>query len=213
MLQEFVDQVNKTARKTVEGIHTALPGEITKFDADKCVATVQPKAKFKKPNGETMDFPTVSGVPVVFPQVMNQDATIAFPVKAGDNCLIVFAEKALDFWMYGKETDTTLWFDLTNAICIPGLFAKGNPVMKEACDNSAIIIDVKKARLSIKEDKIQAEVKGTKLTMESGKMDIIAPEVSITGNVTVTGDVVGKNISLSSHTHGGDSGGSTTAPR
>ena len=42
MKQELVDQVAKTARKATENMHTALPGEIVKFDAAKGLASVQP---------------------------------------------------------------------------------------------------------------------------------------------------------------------------
>ena len=82
MMQEFVDQINKSARSATEDIHTALPGEIKSYDPDKGVATVLPKAKFTKPDGSTMDFPEISGVPVMFPQSKN--VTIAWPIKKGD---------------------------------------------------------------------------------------------------------------------------------
>ena len=51
MMQEFVDQINKSARSATEDMHTALPGEIKSYDPDKGVATVLPKAKFTKPDG------------------------------------------------------------------------------------------------------------------------------------------------------------------
>ena len=132
MMQEFVDQINKSARSATEDMHTALPGEIKSYDPGKGVATVLPKAKFTKPDGSTMDFPEISGVPVMFPQSKN--VTIAWPIKKGDGCLLVFSEQALDYWMYGKETDTKLKFDLTNAIAIPNLISGGNSTMKLACD-------------------------------------------------------------------------------
>ena len=106
------------------------------FDPGTGLATVLPTMKFKKPDGTTVDFPQVTGVPVVFPQSMGQQATIAYPVKAGDGCLIIVAEQSIDYWLYGQETDTDLDFDLTNSICIPGLFAKANPVMAEACNGN-----------------------------------------------------------------------------
>ena len=71
MMQEFVDQINKTARSATDDMHTALPGEIKSYDPGKGVATVLPKAKFTKPDGSTMDFPEISGVPVMFPQSKN----------------------------------------------------------------------------------------------------------------------------------------------
>ncbi len=168
MLQELVDQINKTARKATENMHTALPGEIVKFDAAVGLASVQPKAKFKKPNGEMMDFPVITGVPVVFPQSAN--VSIAWPIKPGDGCLIVFCESALDFWMYGQETDTALSFDLSNAIAITGLSPKGRDAMKIACDEDAAVIKAGSTILKVKAD-----------------------GVFITGNLTVEGGVVNLN--------------------
>lgn len=61
MMQEFVDQVNKTARKATEDMHTALPGVITSFDPGSGMASVQPKAKFKKPDGKNDGLPGSDG--------------------------------------------------------------------------------------------------------------------------------------------------------
>lgn len=195
MMQEFVDQINKTARKATEDMHTSLPGEITAFDPGTGMASVQPKAKFKKPSGETMDFPVVTGVPVQFPQSAN--ATIAWPIKPGDGCLLVFSESALDYWMYGKETDTVLKFDLSSAIAIPGLSAKGNAAMQTACAEDAVVV----------------VVGGTTLKVTSEGVTVIG-KLTVEGEIVAAGDVkANKSISLATHTHGGDSGGSTTPPR
>lgn len=82
MMQEFVQEVTETVKDTLKGVHTALPGSIVSFDPGTGLATVLPTMKFKKPDGTTVDFPQVTGVPVVFPQSMGQQATIAYPVKA-----------------------------------------------------------------------------------------------------------------------------------
>lgn len=168
MMQELVDQINRTARKATEGMHTALPGRIEKFDPGTGLATVKPVAKFKKPNGETMDFPVVSGVPVVFPQSAN--VSIAWPIKEGDGCLLVFAESALDYWMYGKETDTALKFDLSNAIAIPGISPKGRDAMQTACAEDAAVVKAGSTVLKVRAD-----------------------GVFITGNLTVSGGIVNLN--------------------
>ena len=173
MMQEFVQGIQNTVQRGLRGIHTAMPGRIVSFDAAKGIATVKPAMKFKKPDGKTMDFPQVTGVPVVFPQGAGQGATIAFPVKPGDGCLLVVAEQSLDYWQYGQETSTDLAFDMTNAICIPGLFAQGNPAVADACAQNAVIVDVK----------------GTRLTVKGGSVTISAPEVTVEGNLTVTGSL------------------------
>lgn len=195
MMQEFVESVNKVAKKTVSQIHTAVPAVITAFDAGKGLATVQPKAKFKKPNGETMDYPAIGGVPVVFPQ--SQNVTIAFPIKAGDNCLLVFGEKALDYWLYGKETDTELNFDLSNAIAIPSLATVGNAAMQMACDEDAAVVQAGDTVLKVKGDAVY--IKG---------------DLKVEGKIAATDDVLAnESVSLANHIHGGDSGGTTSKPR
>ncbi len=45
------------------------------------------------------------------------------------------------------------------------------------------------------------------------ELNITAPQTNITGDVNVTGDVVADGISLTGHTHPGDSGGTTGAPK
>lgn len=102
---------------------------------------------------------------------------MAFPVKPGDGCLIIVAEQSIDYWLYGQETETDLAFDLTNAICIPGLFTKANSVVKAACDQNAVI----------------ADVKGTRITVMTGKVQIDATDVIINGNFTVNGGIVNLN--------------------
>lgn len=208
MMQEFVQAVTQAIRDNLKGVHTVIPGKIVAFDAEKGQATVLPAMKFKKPDGEKIDFPQITGVPVVFPQSMNQKATIAFPIKAGDGCLIVVAEQSIDYWMYGQETSTDLPFDLTNAICIPGLFKDPSDVMKEACEKNAVIVDlkdtkvtvhdeyvrvdVKDPRITAKKELIELDVNGTKVTVKDGLVRIDAQEVVINGNTTVNGNFTTK---------------------
>lgn len=175
MMQEFVQQITDTVKRGIRGIHTAMPGKVLAFDPGKCVATVQPAMKFKKPDGKTIDFPQITGVPVVFPQGVGQNATVAFPVKAGDGCLIVVAEQSLDYWQYGQETDTDLAFDMTNAICIPGLFVQANAAVQAACASNAVVLDAS----------------GTRITVKQSEVVIDAAEVKVNGNLTVSGSISG----------------------
>ena len=194
MMQEFVQSVKDTARKATEDMHTAVPATITSYDPSSGMAVVQPKAKFKKPNGETMDYPSVSGVPVVFPQ--SQNVTIAFPVKAGDGCLLVFSETAIDYWLYGKETATDLKFDLSSAIAIPNIAASGNDAMVEACAEDAVVVKASGTKLKVKSDGVY-----------------VTGNLKVEGSIQATQDVVANgSVSLGTHTHRGDSGGTTSTP-
>ena len=182
MNSEFVEQVKETMSSALDQVHTCTPGKILSFDMATCQATVLPAMKIKKPDGKMLDYPQITGVPVLFPQCAAQGTTIAYPVKAGDGCLILFAEQALDQFLYQRDTGTDLKFDLSNAVAIVGLFAQGNGVMAEATSSNAVIVDVR----------------GTRLKVQGGLVQIDAAAVNITGNVTITGDltVTGGTVNL-----------------
>lgn len=191
-MQEFVQQTKNLMGNMVDQVHTALPGTIVSFDPGKCQANVLPAGKFKKPDGKMIDFPQISGVPVVFVQGAGQTATIAYPVKAGDGCLLIIAEQSLDSWLYGSESKTELKFDLTNGIAIPGLFVSPNSVVQEACSQDAIIIDKSGARITVSQGNIA--IRGD-VTLEGN--------LNITGKVNASQGVTGGAISLQNHIHGG----------
>lgn len=159
MMQEFIEAVKNMIAGQINEIHTALPGKIVSFDTKTGLATVLPVMKFRMKDGTTVPYPQITGVPVVLPQSCKQQVTIAQPVKAGDGCLIIIAEHSIEYWLYGQETDTDLSFDLTDAFCIPGLFAAANPVLAEACEQNAVIVDVKGTRAVIRRDEISVTAK------------------------------------------------------
>ena len=83
MLQEFVENVERVCRDVMNELHTALPGIIKSVDLSTGMATVSPAGFFKKPTGETIEYPKISGVPIVMPQCVAAAIEFAFPVKAG----------------------------------------------------------------------------------------------------------------------------------
>ena len=173
MMQEFVQEMNNYVKRAIQGIHTAMPGTILSFDPATCRATVQPGMKFKKPDGTTMDYPQISGVPVAVSQGSGNNAAVAFPIKAGDGCILIIGEQSLDYWMYGQETDTDLAFDLTNAMCIPGLSAAGSPAMAQACSENCVVMTSG----------------GTTVKLKDSAVEIDAPDVQIKGNLVVQGSL------------------------
>jgi len=159
MRQEFTQEMKNLMETFQQNIHTVLPAEIVKFDADKQEAQVKPTAKFWKPDATKIDYPDIFEVPVFFMQGIDQTATIAYPVRPGDECLIFFTEQALDQWRTKSETETDLRFDISNAVAIIGFFAKPNPHVKRACDNESIIVQREETFIEIYDGKIEALVK------------------------------------------------------
>jgi hypothetical protein len=188
MLQEFVEQVEKVARSVMEEMHTAIPGRITEFNPSTAQATVKPYGTYVTGAGKKIAYPFITGVPVIIPQCQSANIQIAFPIKAGDDCLVVVSEQELDAWLGGGESENDMRFDLTSAVAIPGLSNKGSTALNEACSKQSIIMQNSGTKLSVNEDGIE-----------------------IIGNLKVVGDVKADNISLKEHTHTGAHGETSKA--
>jgi hypothetical protein len=140
VIQEFTQEIKNIVSDMIRDVHTAVPGKILSFDPGSSTASVKPSAKLRKPDGTSMDFPPIHGVPVFFPQASAQSVTFAWHIEEGDEVVLFFLEQALDQWRTGAESKTELKFDLQNAIAFTGLFAKSNPLVQRAADNESIIV-------------------------------------------------------------------------
>lgn len=206
MLQEFTEQIGRTIEEFLSGIHTAVPGEIKQFNPATCTASILPKGQFKSPDGRVFDYPVINEVPVVFIQG-GQDVTIAYPIKAGDGCLLIICEQALDYWKYGGDTKTDLKHDLTNAVALPGLFNRPNATVKEAIENDSIIIKKGNNQITLSQSGIA--IRGD-LTVDGNILS--TKEITGTqGLSTLSGDVTAGSISLKNHTHTSANPGSQTS--
>jgi hypothetical protein len=211
MIQEFTQQIKTLVADMVSDVHTAIPGKIVSFDPVKCLAIVLPSGKFKRPDGKMMDLPQISDVPVVF--IQGGAATVAYPIKAGDGCLLIIAEQALDVWRYGGESKTDLRHDWTNCIAVPGLFVQPNPVIKEACDQDAVIVVKGDKRITVSQAGIV--IKGN--VRIEGNVDV-SGTMGVSGAATVascavSGQLSAGGININSHQHAYGSGYTTSGPQ
>jgi hypothetical protein len=113
---------NQLVKQQIKDIHTCLPGQIESFDGTK--ADVKPLIKKFYVDDTVEELPVISSVPVLFNSSSNMQLT--YPLSKGDGCLILFSERGLDKWMdSGVDSAPTdrRKFDLTDAICIPGLWS------------------------------------------------------------------------------------------
>lgn len=82
------------------GIRVAMPGTVVSFDEDAVTATVQPAIKGYETDSTgtriSISMPQLVDVPVSFPR--GGGCTLTFPVKAGDECELIFNDRCIDFW-------------------------------------------------------------------------------------------------------------------
>lgn len=199
----IVNNLNKRIWGAIKDkVHTAFPAILDSYNQETGLARVIPQIQYITEKGEFIDYPPLNGVPVVFPQGMAGNATIAYPIKHGDGCLVICAEQCLDLWKKGHQTGNNLRFSISNAMCIVGMFCKPNETTNEAINDEAVIIDINGSRVKVKEEEIKIKSQSIK----------IEGNLSVEGNIASTGDVVAGSISTKNHTHIDSEGGSTSKP-
>lgn len=77
-------------------LHTHLPGIVESYDPAKQTAVVRPAIKTIFRNRGPVELPHLVDVPVHFPR--GGGFVLTFPVAKGDECLLAFSERAIDFW-------------------------------------------------------------------------------------------------------------------
>lgn len=98
--QQLTATTDEAHAAQIEGrlkdLHTMLPGIIASFDPDTQTASVQPAVKRIFTERGAVNLPLCVDVPVAFPG--GGDFFLTFPVKAGDECMLHFSERCIDFW-------------------------------------------------------------------------------------------------------------------
>ena len=195
MIQEFTQEIKNMVLDRLRDVHTILPGKIVAFDPDRCEASILPYGKYKKPDGSMIDFPQLNEVPVYIMQGSGQAATVVYPVKPDDECIVLFSEQTLETWRTKAESHTDLRFDLSNATAIIGMFAKPNPLMIQAVEQDALIIDRN----------------GTRITLLPNNSITIAGNLTIQGNLNVSGTGNIGGVVVNTHTHTSTQPGTNTS--
>ncbi|MGL5433815.1 MAG: Gp138 family membrane-puncturing spike protein [Lachnospiraceae bacterium] len=134
MNSEFTQAMKNMVNSAVNNVHTALPGTIRTYDSAKGLCTVKPAGSIKTTTG-TMDYPEITGVPIVSPDAL------ATPIKAGDTVLLIICEGSIAGFLSGKTEVATLHHSLSNAVCIPNLRKVGAKAQQLANDKGCTVID------------------------------------------------------------------------
>lgn len=224
--ERFVDE-SETLRLALAAaqsrLWTALPGVVSAFDAARMTVDVQPAHTGQVPNPDgtmrPLNMPLLSGVPVLWQG--GGGITVTFPIAPGDECLVIFASRCIDYWWtYGMRSNGRAppprdirmhnlsdGFALVGVRCLPRAFQVDTA-------NACISTDDRTAFF-----KLNPASKSMNLTAPGGVV-INGVNIDSSGNVTTSAtitadtDMVGGGKSLKTHVHGGvqTGGGNTGAP-
>lgn len=210
----------------------AMPGVIRSFDPDTVTCTVDIATLSrddKEPKGSTSFdrlqpqegfYPIIIDAPVVFPH--GGGCTLTFPIKPGDECLVIFADRCIDFWWQSggvQSRSRGRMHDYADAFVIPGPQSQTKKI-------SGISASAAQLRTDDGAAFVEVAPGGDITATTTGAMTINAPTITLNGAVTINGpltqgkgdaggkatllgplavdnDVSATGISLTTHTHTG----------
>ncbi|MCW0309116.1 Gp138 family membrane-puncturing spike protein [Pantoea ananatis] len=186
-------------------LRVSMPGIIESFDPVACTCSIQPALKGQVAdalgNMKSAPLPVLVDVPVIFPR--GGGCTITFPVKAGDECLVIFSDRCIDFWWQNggvQEPVDQRQHDLSDAFAIVGPQSQAQKISSISTTSVQVRTDDGSSFIEL---------------MQGGNVNITTPLLTVNGNVQVngtvksTGDQVAKGISQTGHVHSGVQSGSS----
>lgn len=144
LLEEFRYSISRT-------MHVALPGKIESYDYKTQKANIKIDLQELYRNGTTLDCPVIGGVPIMFPA--SGGAFFTMPVKRGDTCWIMFADRDITRWLFdgrGLPCESVRSHDLNDAVAIMGVHPFINEFNLE--NNDDVVISYSGSRVTIKPD-------------------------------------------------------------
>ncbi len=225
-------------------LRVAMPGIIQSFDTDAVTCTVLLAIKGNDSgmsgDSESADLPLLVDVPVIFPR--GGGCTLTFPVKAGDECLLIFSDRCIDFWWQNggvQEPVDSRQHDLSDAFAIIGPQSQAKKISGISTSAAQFRSDDGGAYVEINptDHTVTVQTSGKLIANAQGGTEITSPTIVLNGAVTINGslsqgmgesggnanmlgpitvtnDVTAGGISVKSHKHGGvqTGGGDTGGP-
>ncbi|EMF7563557.1 translation initiation factor IF-2 [Serratia marcescens] len=229
----------------MSNLRVALPGIIQSFDPETVTCVVQPAVKGYESDDagkkSSLSLPLLVDIPVIFPR--GGGVTLTFPVKAGDECLLVFADRCIDFWWQNggvQEPVDGRMHDLSDAFAIVGPQSQSQKISGISSSAAQLRTDDGAAFIELDPGShaVNVTTAGKLTASAQGGTEINSPEIVLNGNVTINGnlsqgmgegggtatmlgpvsvtnDVKAGGISLQTHKHGGveTGGGQTGGPQ
>lgn len=244
--RERLDDDEESLRMAMEGqqakIWTALPGIVTGVDLAKQTVSVQPAVQGQTTNAagdvSNVNLPLLVDVPICWPRAGG--FAITFPVKAGDEVLVVFASRCIDSWWQsggvGAQAEVRM-HDLSDGFAILAPTSQAKKLSDVQTDGVEMRTESRSTFIRLTEGTIY--IKGNivhegnntqtgnlqrtgtstttgKITGQGGMQVSGGSGVDMSGNITHNSGTItsnGKNIG-STHSHSGvtTGGGNTGGP-
>lgn len=210
----FREMLDAFFGERMKSVYTCIPAHVVAFDPKTQLAQLELGIKRVDIDGKTYTPPPIIDSPVLFP---GDGWAVEYQIDPGCEGLALFSQRCIDGWVSsGGVADNPLarFHDMQDALFIPGF--RPMPTVLPKFQNNGIRLRNRAGAhwVWLKNDgSITIENGAGHIRMAAdGTVTINGVTIGTDSNVTTPADVVASGISLSSHTHPGDSGGTTGAP-
>lgn len=181
------DKFRSLSEKIGSELRVAAPGIIRAYNAGTNTATVQLaiREKVSQMDGTTQDtdLPLLLDCPVMMPR--GGGYALTFPVGAGDECLVVFADACIDSWWQSGGVQNQLEkrrHDLSDGIVIPGLWSQPRNIA--VGDGIALTATGGGASVALTASRVTLTIGGVSLALTASGLALTG------GNMTINGQQV-----------------------
>ncbi|OBY59360.1 translation initiation factor IF-2 [Pseudomonas sp. AU12215] len=165
---------------------------------------IQSRVRDKSGTQTLVDMPLLLDCPVQFPA--GGGCTLTFPVKPGDECLVVFASRCIDAWWQSGGVQAPAEYrmhDRSDGFALLGFRSQPRVIGAVSTSAAQLRSDDGATFISVAPGGAVAITAPAGLTINA--------DVVVNGKVTTTGDVKAGTISLQTHKHTGVQAGSSTS--
>lgn len=171
------------------GLWTAMPAQIVSFDAAKLTVSAQPtiQAQVTQPDGSKVwtTLPMLVDVPVIFPG--GGGFTLTFPVKSGDEALIIFASRCIDNWWYLGQVQTQgelRMHDLSDGFALIGVRSLPRAISSVSTTGAQLRADDGSCSVEIAPSGVVNVNAVNVNVVASGEVMMTTPDLKVTGDIT-----------------------------
>lgn len=189
---------------------TALPGLIQSYNPaeNTCVVLVALRMQQLQQTGEWkwIEIKPLLDCPVVFPS--GGGATLTFPLKKDDECLVVFASRCIDAWWQNGGVQNQVEFrmhNLSDGFCIPGPRSKPKVPAAISTDHVELRSDdgTAKVRINMVTKDVETVTTGNAIVTASGDVTLAGTNINLNGVLKINGQP------YMGHVHTDPQGGNT----
>ena len=185
-----------------------MPASVESYDFKTQKADIKIDMQELYHNGTSLDYPVLSGVPVIFPRCGG--ASITMPISRGDTCLVMFLDRDSTAWLLGGKNlkpKSMRSHHLSDAVAIMGLSpftnkspSKNNTDMLISFDGSFVtlkpkgIIDITSAKeINVKTEGVIINCKNANVTAEES-IDVTCKNVTVKASSNLAVECQNANI-------------------